>query len=92
MHELQVAVYKTPQILVLHRPIKKIHTEDKAQKYTMQASVTIETGHSGHIEDLLKKKKAPWQYYSLYTLRAETQTVTTLQEQETQHSTLSNNC
>lgn len=73
-----------------YRPIKEIHTEDKAQKYTMQASVTIETGHSGHIEDLLKKPS--WQYYSLYTLRAETQTVTTLQEQQTDHSTSSNNC
>lgn len=72
------------------RPIKKIHTKDKAQKYTMQASVTIETGHSGHIEDLLKKP--PWQYYSLCTLRAETQTVTTLQEQETHHGATSNNC
>lgn len=68
--------------------MKKIHTEDKAEKYTMQASVTIETGHSGHIEDLLFfLKKPPWQYYSLCTRRAETQTVTTLQEQETHHST-----
>lgn len=60
----------------------------QAHKYTMQAFVTIETGHSGHIEDLLKKP--PWQCNSLYTLIAESQAVSTLQDQETHQSTASN--
>lgn len=47
----------------------------------MYASVTMATGHSGHIEDLLKKPR--WQCYSLRTLRAETQTVAALHELHT---------
>lgn len=61
----------------------------QSRENTRQTSVTIETEHAGHIEDLLIKP--PWKYYSLHTLKAETQTVTTLQEQETHHSTTSNN-
>lgn len=62
-----------------HRP--KTHRENKAEKYTMYALVTMATGHSGHIEDLLKKPR--WQCYSPRTLRAETQTVAALHEPHT---------
>lgn len=71
-----------------HRPVEIIYTQKTKQRNTRQTSVTIETGHSGHIEDLLIKP--PWKYYSLRTLKAETQTVTTLQEQDTHHSTTNN--
>lgn len=46
-------VQKKENLPLKHRP--ETHRENKAEKYTMYASVTMATGHSGHIEDLLKK-------------------------------------
>lgn len=76
----RITMYTRP----LNTSTRKIHTRQSSftiQTHTMQAPVSIETGHSGQIEDLFKKP--PWQYYSLYTLRAESQAVSTRQDQET---------
>lgn len=51
---MEMSIFAVPKLPLKHRPIEKTHRENKAEKYTMYASVTMATGHSGHIEDLLK--------------------------------------